>query len=138
MEIRPFESPDENSVVDLWHRCGLVRSWNDPRQDIARKRSVQPDLFLVAVEEDRVVGTVMAGYEGHRGWVNYLAVDADHRRTGIGRALMDEAQERLGRLGCPKVNLQVRSDNGDALAFYDRIGFARDDVVSLGKRLERD
>ena len=98
-----------------------------------------PDIrpFVDADEDEgTVVGTVMAGYDGHRRWVNYLAVAPEHRRRGLGRALMHEAQERLRRLGCPKVNLQIRGDNLEAIAFYRRIGFSEDDVLSMGKRLE--
>ncbi len=136
--IRPFTAADQEAVVDLWSRCGLVRPWNDPRKDIARKLQVQPELFLVAEIDGVIVGTVMAGYEGHRGWINYLAVDATARRQGVGRALMAEAEQRLRARGCPKINLQVRAENREVLAFYDRIGFKQDAVVSLGKRLEHD
>jgi ribosomal protein S18 acetylase RimI-like enzyme len=80
----------------------------------------------------------MAGYDGHRGWINYLAVHPDHRRRGLGRTLMAAAEERLAGLGCPKVNLQVRGANRDAVEFYRRIGYAVDDVVSMGRRLEDD
>ena len=139
IDIRPFADADEQIVVDLWARCGLVRPWNDARRDIARKRRVQPELFLVAVADDgAIVGTVMAGYDGHRGWINYLASDPTRRRQGIGRALMHEAEAGLARLGCPKINLQIRHDNRDAIAFYQRIGFGEDAVVSMGKRLQRD
>ena len=144
LEIRPFEVGDEAQVVDLWQRCGLVRAWNDPRKDIARKLRVQRDLFLVGVDgdrgrrDDRIVGTVMAGYEGHRGWINYLAVDPDCRRQGFARVLMGAAEDRLRALGCAKINLQIRQDNRDAIAFYRRIGFAEDASISMGKRLERD
>lgn len=103
-----------------------------------RKLRTQPDLFLVAIEDGRVIGTIMAGYEGHRGWINYLAVDPGFRRQGLGQNLMTEAEDRLSKLGCPKVNLQVRIDNEEALEFYERIGYSRDDVISFGKRLERD
>ena len=129
---------DEPQVVDLWQRCGLVRPWNDPRKDIARKLRVQRELFLVGVDGDRIAGTLMAGYEGHRGWINYLAVDPERRRRGFARVLMAAAEERLRALGCPKINLQIRNDNADAIAFYRRIGFAEDASVSMGKRLERD
>jgi ribosomal protein S18 acetylase RimI-like enzyme len=138
LQVRPFIEADEAQVVDLWERCGLVRAWNDPRKDIARKLHVQRELFLVGVDGDRIVATVMAGYEGHRGWINYLAVDPDCRRQGFARALMAAAEERLRDLGCPKINLQIRHDNGEAIAFYRRIGFAEDAAISLGKRLERD
>ena len=138
MVIREFADADEDQVVPLWDRCGLLRPWNDPRRDIARKRQVQRDLFLVAVVDAGIVGAVMAGYEGHRGWINYLAVDPAHRRRGVGRTLMTEAERRLRLLGCPKINLQIRRDNLEAIAFYQRIGFKEDASVSMGKRLESD
>ncbi len=136
--VRAFEPADTERVVALWERCGLTRPWNDPRKDIARKLAVQPELFLVAAQDGDVIATVMAGYDGHRGWINYLAVDPGRRRAGLGRRLMNEAEARLRDLGCPKINLQVRGDKGDAITFYERLGFAIDDTVSLGKRLERD
>jgi 2-hydroxychromene-2-carboxylate isomerase/predicted N-acetyltransferase YhbS len=138
MQIRPYREGDEDAVIALWQRCDLLRPWNDARKDIARKLRVQRELFLVAERERAVVGTVMAGYEGHRGWVNYLAVAPELRGSGIGRALMDEAEARLRAFGCPKLNLQVRSGNAGATAFYARLGYLRDDAVSLGKRLEPD
>jgi len=138
VEIRPFEPGDEGAVVALWERCLLLRPANDPRRDIARKREVRPDLFLVGTIDGRVVASVMAGYEGHRGWINYLAVEPAERRKGLGRAMMAEAERRLRDAGCPKINLQVRATNVEALEFYRRLGFVRDDVVSLGKRLEPD
>ena len=138
MLIRPYQPADEAAVVALWDRCDLTRPWNDPRKDVRRKLAVQPDLFLVGELDGAVVGTVMVGYDGHRGWINYLGVDPACRRRGLGRALMAEAERRLRQAGCPKVNLQVRTSNADAIEFYRRIGFAMDDVVSLGKRLEHD
>jgi len=138
MNIRPYAAGDENAVVALWERAGLTRTWNDPRKDIRRKLKVRPDLLLVAELDGVVVGTVMVGYDGHRGWINYLGVDPDQRRKGIGRALMAEAERLLRIEGCPKINLQVRNSNGDAIEFYRQIGFVMDDVVSFGKRLESD
>jgi ribosomal protein S18 acetylase RimI-like enzyme len=138
MQIRPSEEAEAEAVVDLWARCGLTRPWNDPRKDIARKLRVQRELFLVAVSEGVLAGTVMAGYEGHRGWINYLAVDPARRRQGLGRALMAAAEGALRGLGCPKINLQIRRDNLDAIAFYKRIGFLEDAAVGMGKRLESD
>ena len=88
--------------------------------------------------EDKLVASVMVGYEGHRGWINYLAVDPDHRRLGLGRALMDVAEERLRDMGCPKINLQIRKDNLEAIAFYEQLGYTDDSVVSYGKRLQND
>jgi ribosomal protein S18 acetylase RimI-like enzyme len=136
--VRVFRESDEARVIELWTFAGLVRSWNDPHKDIARKLKVQRELFLVAELEGTIVGVVMAGYEGHRGWVNYLAVDIGQRRRGIGSALMRDAERRLRLLGCPKINLQVRAENRDVQAFYAALGFKDDNVVSLGKRLEED
>jgi len=138
VEVRPFSPEDETEVVSLWVHCDLVRPWNDPHKDILRKARVRPDLFLVGVENGRVIGTVMAGYEGHRGWINYLAVDPTLQRRGLGRALVEEAERRLRAEGCPKISLQVRKSNEGAIAFYRRIGYSVDDVTSLGKRLEHD
>ena len=136
--VRAFKESDDARVIELWTFAGLVRAWNDPQKDIARKLKVQRELFLVAELEGTVVGVVMAGYEGHRGWVNYLAVDIGQRRRGIGSALMRDAERRLRLLGCPKINLQVRAENRDVQAFYAALGFKDDNVVSLGKRLEDD
>jgi ribosomal protein S18 acetylase RimI-like enzyme len=138
VRIRPFESRDEDAVVALWQACDLTRPWNDPRKDIARKMRVRPDLFLVGEDDGAIVATAMAGYEGHRGWVSYLAVAPAQRRRGLGRAIMAEVERLLREAGCPKINLQVRTSNAEVIAFYRRIGFELDDVVSLGKRLERD
>jgi len=138
MDLRIFNVSDEAAVVSLWERCGLTRSWNDPHQDIRRKLEVQADLFLVGVIEGQVVATVMAGYEGHRGWINYLAVAPDHQGLGYGRRMMEEAERRLLALGCPKINLLVRSTNQRAMGFYQHIGYSVDEVVSFGKRIVSD
>jgi ribosomal protein S18 acetylase RimI-like enzyme len=138
MEIRPFELADEAAVVSLWDVCNLTRPWNDPRKDIRRKLLVQADLFLVGVSEGAVIATVMAGYEGHRGWISYLAVHPNRQRRGYGRAIMAEAERLLRAAGCPKINLQVRTSNAAVIEFYRNLGFVFDDVLSLGKRLEAD
>ena len=138
MLIRSFRTSDEGAVIALWRECGLTRAWNDPRKDITRKLTVQPELFLVGELDGKVIATLMAGYEGHRGWVNYLAVAPKHRRQGFGRVLMQEAEERLLALGCPKLNIQVRNSNAEALAFYRGIGYVQDEAISLGKRLIPD
>jgi len=138
MIIRKFEAEDTQSVIKLWLKCNLVRPWNDPAQDIARKMKVNPELFLVGVSEERIIATAMGGYEGHRGWVNYLAVDPECQKAGLGRLIMQELEKLLLGMGCPKINLQVRSENHTALQFYSRIGYKNDNVVSLGKRLIED
>jgi len=136
--IRPFAPADEERVVQLWHDCGLTRPWNDPHRDIARKLTEQPELFLVGTVDGRVVATVMAGFDGHRGWVNYLAVDPSLQRRNYGRALMEEVERLLLARGCPKLNLQVRADNTGVIDFYRRLGYVEEALVSMGKRLIRD
>ena len=133
--IRPFMAEDQEAVIALWQDCRLVVPQNDPAMDIRTKVRFQPDLFLVARIDGRLVGTIMAGYEGHRGWINYLAVAPDRRRQGIGNALMHAAEAKLKALGCLKVNLQVRQTNSAVIAFYRAMGFREDEVISLGKRL---
>jgi ribosomal protein S18 acetylase RimI-like enzyme len=135
MQIRRFHCADEAAVIALWHRCGLVVPRNDPAGDIALKLAWQPELFFVGEQNGRIVATVMVGYEGHRGWINYLAVEPDLRLSGLGRQMMWAAEEALQALGCPKINLQVRTSNEPVIAFYRRIGFVEDEVISFGKRL---
>ncbi|MDT0115537.1 GNAT family acetyltransferase [Microbacterium sp. PRF11] len=136
--IRAFDPADEDAVVALWEEAGLTRPWNDPRADIHRKLRVQPELFLVAAEADRVVGSVMAGYDGHRGWLYYLAAADSHRGRGIGRALVAEAERLLEQMGCPKVQLMVRPDNLAARGFYDALGYEPFDTWATGRRIVVD
>lgn len=138
MLIRPFQPSDEAAVVDLWQRCDLTRPWNDPYKDIQRKLQVQPELFLVGEIDGTLVASAMAGYEGHRGWVNYLAVCPQQRQRGLARQLMAHIETLLLAMGCPKLSLQVRDTNAAALAFYERLGYQVDASVSLGKRLIAD
>jgi ribosomal protein S18 acetylase RimI-like enzyme len=138
MLIRPFRRDDTDAVVQLWTDCSLVRPWNDPRADIERKLTEQPELFLVGEVDGTLVATAMAGYDGHRGWVHYVAVDPTRRREGLGRAIVGRVESLLVERGCPKLNLQVRSDNTVVLGFYRGLGYGEDQVVSLGKRLILD
>ena len=138
MQIRPFRDSDEAAVIALWEAAGLTRSWNDPRKDIERKRSVQREWFLVGTAGDVVMASIMIGYDGHRGWINYLAVDLAHRKKGHARTLMREAERVLAEAGCPKINLQIRTSNAAVIEFYKAIGYAQDDVVSFGRRLIAD
>lgn len=135
-KIRPYESKDHAQVVALW--SDVFRDdppWNEPASMIRRKLSVQPELFLVAVVDDQVVGTVMAGFDGVRGWIHHLAVRGSHRRRGIASALMGAAEKGLEIAGCPKVNLQVRATNRQVIAFYRSLGYELEERASLGKRL---
>lgn len=133
--VRTFLRDDMGAVVALWEEVGLTRPWNDPHADIDRMLRVWPDLLLVAEDAGRVVGAVMAGYDGHRGWLYYLASAPDRRGEGIGRMLVEEAERRLIELGCPKVQLMVRPGNEIVFAFYDGVGYERFDIAMTGKRL---
>lgn len=138
-KVRPFERADTDAVVELWADAGLTRPWNDPRLDIERKLRVQPELFLVAaVGDGAILGSVMAGYDGHRGWLYYLATAASHRGQGIARALVTEAERLLKELGCPKVQLMVREGNERVLGFYEALGYEGFAVANTGKRLIAD
>ena len=136
--VRPYRPGDREALVELWSACELTRPWNDPYRDIERKLARDPENLLVVEHDGNLVGSVMVGYEGHRGWVNYLAVNPCHRGQGLGRLLMERAEEILRGLGAAKLNLQVRSSNEAALGFYERLGYKQDEAVSMGKRLEAD
>jgi ribosomal protein S18 acetylase RimI-like enzyme len=138
MEIRCFQPEDEPSVIVLWQQCDLIRPWNDPHRDICRKLKVNAEWFLVGLVDGQVAATVMAGYEGHRGWLNYLAVAPEFQRRGLASEIVAEAERLLRKAGCPKINLQIRSSNKAVIEFYRRLGYSVDDVVSMGKRLEHD
>lgn len=138
LDIRPFALSDTEAVVSLWQATGLTRPWNNPYQDIRRKLTVQPELFLVAADDGAIVGSVMAGYDGHRGWLYYLASAPERRGEGIGRRLVAEAEDRLLAMGCPKVQLMVRPENGIARGFYDSLDYQPFDTWATGKRLIAD
>ena len=138
MRVRVFEAGDTSDVIELWSKCGLLRPWNDPQLDILRKQSVGADLFLVCELDSQIIGVVMGGYDGHRGWMNYLAVDPDHRKSGYAKAIVSALERRLIAVGCPKINLQVRADNTSVIEFYKRMGYSIDAVSSMGKRLIAD
>lgn len=136
--IRQYDAADRDNVIELWKQCGLVFPQNDPGRDIERKLKVNPEGFLVGELDGKIVATCMAGYEGHRGWINYLAVVPRYRRRGFATVLMQRAENLLRRAGCPKINLQVRTSNSDVIEFYKANGYSIDDVVGMGKRLEHD
>jgi ribosomal protein S18 acetylase RimI-like enzyme len=138
LDVRSFRPEDEKAVVDLWLACNLIVPHNNPGRDIARKLRVNPEWFLVGELDGTVVASCMVGYEGHRGWINYLAVAPSHQRRGHARRLMEEAERLLRQAGCPKINLQIRASNKGVIEFYRNIGFRIDEVLSMGKRLEPD
>lgn len=136
--IRPFHVNDSAAVITLWQACGLTRPWNDPQKDIDRKLTTQPELFFIGLIDEAVMASAMFGYDGHRGWVNYLAVAPDYQGHGYGKDIMQAGERALTALGCAKLNLQIRSDNLAAARFYQSAGYVPDDVVSFGKRLIAD
>jgi ribosomal protein S18 acetylase RimI-like enzyme len=136
MQIRPYEETDEPAVVALWNEVlPDAAPHNDPATTIRKKLAVQRELFFVGLLDGVVVGTVMGGYDGHRGWVYAVAVRPSCRRRGVGTALLRRLEAALAERGCLKVNLQVRAGNADAVAFYDRLGYSVEERVSMGKRL---
>jgi len=138
MEIIEYQEKDAEAVIELWSKCQLVVPSNNPKKDIERKLKVDRDLFLVGIINGKVIASVMGGYEGHRGWINYLAVDPAHRKNGYGRRIMQEVEKRIRAKGCPKINLQVRATNDGVIKFYQSLGYGDDKVLGLGKRLEED
>ncbi|MFM7093899.1 MAG: GNAT family acetyltransferase [Actinomycetota bacterium] len=138
MEIRVFVEADTDAVIDLWKLADLTRPNNNPALDIKRKMNDSPWGFLLAIDGNTIIGSMMVGYDGHRGWINYLACHPNHRRRGVASSLMKEAKKLLLDRGCPKINLQVRSGNESATKFYESIGYAEDNVTSFGLRLIPD
>ena len=136
--IRPFQEGDEEALVSLWNMCKLTVPWNDPYKDIARKLKVQADLFLVGYLEDKLIASVMAGYDGHRGYINYFAVNPDFQASGYGKQLMDKVENGLRELGCPKINLQIREGNDKVFSYYQKLGFVKEKRINMGKRIEDD
>ncbi len=137
--IRTYKQQDEQAVIELWTAVfGYPGPHNAPKLEIDRKLALQPDLLFVADLDGRVIGTVMAGYDGHRGWIYSLAVDENERGQGVGTALVRHAEAALAALGCPKVKLQVLAGNDAALAFYRKLGYSVEPHVALGKTLYGD
>jgi ribosomal protein S18 acetylase RimI-like enzyme len=135
-KIGPYQEKYRDAVVELWKKCSLLHPPNDPIKDIEAKMRFQPNLFFVALVDGKVMGSVMVGYEGHRGWLNYLAVAPEHQRRGYGRKLVEKAMAELAKMGCQKLNLQVRKGNAAAVEFYKHVGFKEDECLSFGKRLQ--
>jgi len=136
MEIGELIDTETGAVVDLWQRCELTCPWNDPIADIAHARRTADATVLVGREGSAIVASVMVGFDGHRGWVYYLAVDPTYQRHGFGRAMMSAAETWLRDRHAPKIQLMVRDTNTAALSFYERLGLERQPVVTLGKRLD--
>ena len=127
---------DRDAVVALWRAAGLTRPWNDPAADFALALANPTSTILLARDGAAVIGCVMVGFDGHRGWVYYLASEPARRGEGIGRALMAAAEDWLRARGCPKIQLMVRTDNAAAQGFYAALGYDLQDVVTIGRRLD--
>ena len=138
IQLRAFVPDDTPGIVALWQACGLTRPWNDPYKDIERKLAEDPELLVVAEADRQVVGSAMVGYDGHRGWVYYLAVAPAMQKKGVGRALTQHAEALLLARGCPKVQLMIRQDNARVKDFYLAQGYEPAEVLVLGKRLIAD
>ena len=131
-EARP---DDRVAVIALWQACGLTRPWNDPDADFYRAIEWPGSAVLILREGDGIAASVMVGFDGHRGWVYYLAVAPERRRAGLGRAMMDAAEAWLRERGAPKLQLMVRADNSHAIGFYKSLGLEPQKVVTLGRFL---
>jgi len=136
--IRTFRPDDTTDVIDLWRECGLVVPWNNPQTDIERKCTDSAQMFFVGELENELVASCMAGYDGHRGWIYFLAVKSSQRRKRLASILVRHVEAELVKLGCPKVELMVRKTNNKVISFYKSIGFDPDPVIVLSKRLIED
>ena len=136
--IRPFKEGDEEALVSLWNICKLTVPWNNPYKDISRKLKVQAELFLVGYLEDNLIASVMAGYDGHRGCINYFAVHPNFQARGYGKQLMENVENGLRELGCPKINLQIREGNDKVFSYYQKLGFVEEKRINMYKRIEDD
>lgn len=132
--IRSATAIDREIVVDIWELCGLTRPWNDAFADFDRALEHDASTILLAEDGNRVVGTAMAGFDGHRGWIYYLGVVPDHQRHGIARKLLDAACDWLRRQHCPKVELMLREGN-PAAGLYEHLGWERQDVSVFARWL---
>jgi ribosomal protein S18 acetylase RimI-like enzyme len=137
MEISEIEDREIAAAISLWKRCNLVVAENDPRADIDRARRADNATILVGRRGDAVIATAMVGFDGHRGWVYYLAVQPELQRSGLGKAMLNAAEQWLRARGAPKLLLTASEENAAAFGFYKALGFARSPVVVLGKRLDR-
>jgi ribosomal protein S18 acetylase RimI-like enzyme len=135
MEILELTSADVGSVVDLWVATGLTRPWNDAFDDFRRAIEGTTSAVLGLKNDGELVGTAMVGSDGHRGWVYYVAVRADHQRRGLGSQLMAAAEAWLQENDTAKIRLMVRDANVAALKFYEQLGYEPSDVRVLSKSL---
>jgi len=136
MDISSLDLSEAAAATALWDEAGLIRAWNDPQADIQAALSCPTSTILAARDGARLIGTVMVGYDGHRGWLYYLAVANDHRGTGLGRALVEAAEQWLGAQGARVIRLMVRAENERVVGFYRALGYEDGNLIAMGKRLE--
>jgi ribosomal protein S18 acetylase RimI-like enzyme len=136
LAIAGITDADAPAVIALWQACALTRPWNDPAADIALARRGPHSTVLIGRDGDAIVATAMAGHDGHRGWVYYVAVDPDRRAQGFGRAIMRAAEDWLRAAGIPKLQLLVRRENASAGAFYQSIGYEEAQTIVFAKWLD--
>ncbi|MEO9470402.1 GNAT family acetyltransferase [Parasphingorhabdus sp.] len=135
MEISTASESDVDNVIALWKACDLTRPWNDPKADYQLALATETSDILLARREGALIASIMVGFDGHRGWVYYLAVAPKHRRDGLGRIMMGAAEDWLKHRNAPKVQLMVREDNAQAIGFYKALGYETQPVVTIGKRI---
>lgn len=138
MKIRSYRKTDEKIIIQLWEECGLTVPWNNPQLDIDRKLRENSEEFLVGQIDDEIMATAIVGFDGHRGWVYYLGVKPKYRSEGFGNQMMKVAEKHLINIGCPKINIMVRESNSKVINFYEAIGYEKQNIVTLGKRLIPD
>ena len=138
INYRLFSSKDKKSVLELWKTCNLIVSWNDPEKDILRKSSVRDDLFILAEINKKIIATAMGGYDGHRGYIYYLAVLPEFQKKGVGSKILSVVEKKLLNIGCPKINLFVRNTNIQVKSFYKKNQYTFQESEIYGKRLILD
>ena len=136
--FRKFKKSDTEEVIKLWKKCKLIVPWNDPCKDINRKLSIKDNLFIIGEMNKHIIASAMAGYDGHRGYIYYLAVIPEYQKKGIGSSLVSIVEKKLLQLGCPKINLFVRNTNIRVKAFYGMNDYEIQDSQIYGKRLIKD
>tara|TARA_B100000579_G_scaffold271809_1_gene224457 strand:+ start:232 stop:660 length:429 start_codon:yes stop_codon:yes gene_type:complete len=137
-KFRKFRNSDREAVIDLWKKCKLIVPWNDPNKDINRKLSIKDNLFIIGELNKSIIASAMAGYDGHRGYIYYLAVLPEYQKKGIGSSLLSIVEKKLLKAGCPKINLFVRNTNIKVKAFYKTNDYQIQDSQVYGKRLIDD
>jgi len=137
MNIESLPTDRLDDAIELWRQVGLTRPWNDPRDDLQRALASPSSVVLAGLDGETLISTAMVGYDGHRGWVYYLAVRPGFRGYGHGRAIMNASQAWLAERQVPKLNIMVRGANAAAIGFYEALGYTRDDVMILSRRLHR-